>query len=240
MRVDDPCTTLLRRKIIKSKPFLRKIYIEWYEKILANIVTLKGDVLELGSGAGFIKELNSKIITSEILELSGVDIVADACKLPFNDSTLDAIVMTDVFHHIPNVKIFLNEASRVLRPGGKIVMVEPWNTRWSLWVYTRLHSEPFITSAESWEIPSTGPLSGANGALPWLVFRRDRKKFENLFATLKIKKIEPFMPISYLLSGGVSMRSLIPGFLYKSIRFIEDLLDQDTCAMFVFIEIERQ
>ena len=109
-----------------------------------------------------------------------------------------------------------------------------------MWVYTRLHPEPFITNAETWEIPSTGPLSGANGALPWLVFRRDRKKYDNLFPMLRIKKIEPFMPISYMLSGGVSMRSLIPGFLYKPMRFIEGLLDQDACAMFAFIEIERQ
>lgn len=237
MEVDDPLTTLKRRQIIKSKSFLRQLYVEWYEKLLINI---DGDVVELGSGAGFIKEINSKIITSEILDLSGVDIVADALDLPFKDDSLNAIIMTDVFHHIPDVEIFLKEAGRVLHSGGKIVMIEPWNSRWSSWVYKNLHSEPFIVDAESWRIPSSGPLSGANGALPWIVFERDRKKFDNLFPSLRVSKIEPFMPISYILSGGVSLRSLVPGFLYKPIRFLEGLLDQNAFAMFALIEIERR
>jgi hypothetical protein len=31
--IDDPRTTFLRRQIIQGKPFLRKIYEEWYLKI---------------------------------------------------------------------------------------------------------------------------------------------------------------------------------------------------------------
>ena len=29
--IDDPMVTLLRKKIIQSKPFLKNIYKEWYE-----------------------------------------------------------------------------------------------------------------------------------------------------------------------------------------------------------------
>ena len=31
--LDDPKTTVLRKRIIQEKPFLRKIYKEWYEWI---------------------------------------------------------------------------------------------------------------------------------------------------------------------------------------------------------------
>jgi ubiquinone/menaquinone biosynthesis C-methylase UbiE len=47
--------------------------------------------------------------------------------------------MTDVFHHIPKPEAFLKEASRCLRPGGRIVMIEPWICGWSKLVYGYLH-----------------------------------------------------------------------------------------------------
>lgn len=236
LSVDDPRTTLLRRQIIQSKPFLRKIYSEWYSVIMRSMGH-RQDVLELGSGAGFFKEYCPHAITSEVFQTPCVDIVADACNLPFPENSLDAIVMTDVFHHIPHVSSFLAEAARCIRPGGKIIMVEPWRTAWSEWIYTHLHSEPFIPQG-TWEIPSSGPLSGANGALPWIVFERDRSLFLQQFTQWRIAGITPIMPVSYLLSGGVSMRSLMPGLMYTLIRAIEKLTGQRRWAMFALIELE--
>jgi SAM-dependent methyltransferase len=236
MAVDDPRTTLLRRSIIQDKAFLRALYTEWYERIIG-VLPKKDDVLELGSGAGFLRLFLPDAITSEVFETPGVRLIADACHLPLPDNSLDAIVMTDVFHHIPDVGRFLLEAARCVRPGGKIVMVEPWRTRWSEWIYTHLHPEPFSPDS-GWEIPSTGPLSGANGALPWIVFQRDRALFESQHPQWRIKNIELIMPFSYLLSGGVSMRSLMPGWMYRPIRLLERILCQKLWAMFALIELE--
>ena len=237
LSVDDPRTTLLRREIIQNKDFLRAIYCEWYEKILESLPK-KIDILELGSGAGFLREYLPEVITSEVFEMPDIAIVADACCLPFPDYSLNAIVMTDVFHHIPDVDRFFLESERCLRVGGRIVMIEPWRTAWSEWVYAHLHSEPFIPLG-SWKIPSIGPLSGANGALPWIVFERDKTLFEKMYPFLRIKNIEPLMPFSYILSGGVSMRSLMPGWMYRPIRSFEKVLNQRYCAMFALIELER-
>jgi SAM-dependent methyltransferase len=236
LSVDDPRTTFLRRRIIHSKPFLRKIYSEWYSAIM-RALGHKQDVLELGSGAGFFREHCPHAITSEVFATPGVAIVADACNMPFIENSLDAIVMTDVFHHIPNVSSFLTEATRCIKPGGKIIMIEPWRTPWSEWVYTNLHSEPFIPQG-TWEIPRSGPLSGANGALPWIVFERDRALFSQQFPQWHITGITPLMPIAYLLSGGVSMRSLMPGLMYRPIRALEKLIGQRHGAMFALIELE--
>ncbi|WP_208999398.1 class I SAM-dependent methyltransferase [Roseibium sediminis] len=237
LSIDDPHTTELRRQIIVEKPFLKSIYQEWYGRIL-DALPYRDRVLELGSGAGFFKEVLPNAITSEIFPVKGVDVVADACNLRFSDGELDAIVMTDVLHHIPGVDRFFAEASRCLRTGGRIVMIEPWRTPWSEWVYTHLHHEPFEPSA-GWDIPATGPLSGANGALPWIVFSRDREEFRRRFPKLEIVKIEPIMPISYLVSGGVSLRSLVPKFLYKPVRWLEGLLPAGHFAMFALIQVER-
>lgn len=236
LSVDDPQTTALRRDIIQEKTFLRSLYSEWYRR-LVTALPQKGAVLELGSGAGFFSDFRPEVITSEIFPVPNIHLVADACRLPFSDDALAAIVMTDVFHHIPNVKSFFSEATRCVRPGGKLLMIEPWRTRWSERVYTHFHPEPFLPHA-GWDIPLSGPLSGANGALPWIVFERDRKIFEELYPDWQVVKVEPMMPLSYLVSGGVSLRSLMPGWAYNIIRNLEQRLDQKHWAMFAFIELE--
>ena len=122
LSVDDPRTTLLRRRIIQEKAFLRRLYEEWYALILDRLPATH-EVLELGSGAGFLDQCLPGLITSEVFATPGVERVVDARQLPFAEHSLDAIVMTDVFHHIPDVQRFLHEAVRCLRPGGRIVMI---------------------------------------------------------------------------------------------------------------------
>lgn len=238
LAVDDPRTTALRRQIVRGKPFLTAIYREWYGRILAHIPR-GGHVLELGSGAGFLGDMAPEVITSEVFLTPGVALVADGRHLPFMTGGLDAIVMTDVFHHIPDVASFLGEAARCVRPGGCLTMIEPWRTSWSEWVYRNLHSEPFEPDA-GWEIPPAGPLSGANGALPWIVFERDRNRFEREFPEWCLSGIEPLMPFSYLVSGGVSLRALAPGWTYPLWRWFENLFGGGRCAMFALINVRRR
>jgi len=238
--VDDPRSTLLRRQIIQSKPFLRALYREWYERIRARLPEEQAFVLEIGSGAGFLRDFIPQIITSEVFALPGVDRVEDAMALTFADASLDAIVMTDVLHHIPDVAKFLSEAARTLKPGGRLLMIEPWRTRWSQWVYQHLHPEPFRPEYSDWTLPPGGPLSGANGALPWIVFERDRARFEASFPELSIGTIQGLMPVSYLASGGVSMRALAPGRAYGAVRALERGILRERGAMFAFIEVQRR
>ena len=239
--IDDPVTTDLRRSIITSKPFLRAIYEDWYQSILTRIPDSEGAVLELGSGAGFFQQFVPDVITSEVFECPGVQLVADARNLPFSAGDLRAIVMTDVLHHIPDAAAFFREATRCLRPGGAVVMVEPWVSPWSRLIYTHLHHEPFEPEVEQWDFPAKGPLSDANGALPWILFDRDRKRFEEEFPHLKIKEVRPMMPFRYLVSGGVSMRALMPGWttpLWKTIeRACEPQMKR--LAMFSLISLRR-
>ena len=242
---DDPRTTELRRRIIKEKKFLRKIYEEWYRELIASIPepgVCAGQVLELGSGGGFLKELLPECATSEVFTCDGVDMALDARALPFSDHSLRAIFMIDVFHHIPDVMKFLREAERALAPGGVIAMWEPWNTPWSQLIYKKLHCEPFKPDAATWSFPSAGPLSGANGALPWIVFERDKDRFTNEFPHLELVRLELDYPFSYLLSGGVSMRGLLPGISFQPLRWGEQALKPlaSKLAMFSFIVLKKK
>ena len=120
-------------------------------------------------------------------------------------------------------------------------MIEPWVTPWSGIVWTRLHHEPFQPEIPSWELPTGGPLSGANGALPWIILVRDRLKFEQEFPQWRIELIKPIMPFCYLLSGGVSLRGLTPGWSFGWWRHIENALDRwsNQLAMFAQIVLRR-
>lgn len=236
--LDDPKTTFLRKEIIQQKPFLRKIYEDWYKWIASNIPQGPGGVIELGSGAGFLDEFIPDLITSEVFFCPFVQIILDGITMPFEDGSLKAIVMVDVFHHILDIEAFLREVVRCIRPGGKILMVEPWVTAWSSFVYRRLHHEPFDTRVKSWLFPKAGPLSGANSALPWIVFERDRRLFESKFPELVIDRITVGKPLVYLLSGGVSLRSLMPGFSYNFWSQVERLLKRWVHKTGIFAEIE--
>jgi SAM-dependent methyltransferase len=240
--LDDPATTELRKRIIASKPFLKAIYDEWYA-ILANALPVgKGGVVELGSGAGYCADYIPDLITSDVFLCSSARVVLDAQRLPFSNSSLRAVTMTNVLHHMPDVRQFLAEAVRCLRSGGRILMIEPWVTAWSRFVYRKLHGEPFAPNAETWSFAGNGPLSGANVALPWIVFARDRHKLEREFPELVVEQIHPFLPFRYLVSGGVSLRSLTPGSTHGMWAGLERILEPQMArlGMFAFVSVRRR
>src|SRR5262245_18736018 len=90
--LDAPQTTDLRLQIIESKPFLRRIYNDWYGLIRAAIPPGKGSVLELGSGAGYFQQFVPEAIQSEVFLCRNINLVADAQRLPFREGCLKAIV----------------------------------------------------------------------------------------------------------------------------------------------------
>ncbi|TDO91286.1 demethylmenaquinone methyltransferase/2-methoxy-6-polyprenyl-1,4-benzoquinol methylase [Halanaerobium saccharolyticum] len=50
--------------------------------------------------------------------------LADGAELPFADSTFDYITISDSLHHFRQVESALSEAARVLKPGGKLYILE--------------------------------------------------------------------------------------------------------------------
>lgn len=240
--VDDPQTTLLRRRIIRQKGFLKQLYTEWYTLIARNLPPPdSGLALELGTGAGFMADVVRELVVSEVFLLPGVDLVLSGLRLPFRNGSLRGIAMTDTLHHIPDPGLFLNEAARCVRPGGRLVLIEPWVSPWSRWIYTHFHPEPFLPDRAEWSLPAAGPLSCANGAMPWIIFERDRARFSAEFPCWNIASIEPMMPFSYLLSGGISLRSLAPSRSYRYWRLVEACLQPwiSSWAMFALIVVKR-
>ena len=241
--IDSPEAVSVHNRLIQEKPFLKAIYKEWYTEISNFLLKISGGpVLEIGSGGGFLKEFVPDLITSEVLQTPNVDMVLDGHDLPFKKNSLNAIVMVDVFHHLKNVKLFMDSAAYCMKPGGVLAMVEPWNTPWSRIILKYFHHEPFDPDTKEWNFPEGGHLSQSNQALPWIVFYRDRAKLEREHTEWRLRMLKVHMPFSYLLSGGVSYRSFLPGSLFNVWQKIEGIFNPwiNFWGMFASISLVRK
>lgn len=239
--LDSPERTLFHRELILRKKFLRKLYEQWYAEFIAEIKNLPNNTyIELGSGGGFFKKLAPQAICTDILELPTNDMTFSALKMPFDDNSVGGIFMIDTLHHIPDIEKFLSEVNRVLAVGGKMIMIEPANTLWGRFIYKNFHHEPFDVGG-GWTLPESGPLSGANGALPWIVFERDKSIFKEKFPNLRTETVKYRNPLLYLLSGGVSFRQLLPDFMFPIINAIDSTLPKlcKQFSMFQIISVRR-
>jgi SAM-dependent methyltransferase len=239
--LDDPKATLAHRDLILQKPFLKRLYNDWYDVFIKKAKEIRtGKHLEIGSGGGFLKEVFPEVITSDILALPNVDMVFSAEVMPFKENELASIVMLNVFHHIPKPYLFLQEAQRTLVKGGKIIMTEPANSALGRFIYKRFHHEPFEENGPR-EIKAGNPLSNSNQALPHIYFERDLELFKKEFPLLKINSIKYHSPFSYIISGGVSRSAMLPYFMYNFVKGIEWLFSplSKQIGLFCTIEVEK-
>ncbi len=229
------------RRIIQRKTFLRNVYLSFY-KIFTNSFTshpMKGDIVELGSGAGFLKKLYPQVITSDILPYKGIDLVFSGLAMPFQNESVRAFLMIDVLHHIKDSRLFFKEIQRCFKTHGKIIMIEPANTLFSRFIYTNFHHEPFEPKGD-WGFEESGPLSGANMAILYIIFHLDLKQLLEEFPEFKITSIKIHTPFRYLLSGGLSFRQLLPSWSYNLIVLLEFILTPLNSFLGIFMTIELE
>lgn len=195
----------------RSKPALRKIYGDLYRRMAAACVP--GRTLEVGGGSGGFKEFARDCISSDLLFAPWLDVVADAQHLPFAAGSLANIVLFDVLHHLPFPRRFLAEAACALRPGGRIVFVEPAITPLSWPFYRFLHHEKVRLGVDplSAEIPLCGTDAfDSNQAVPTLLTGRYRSALERAFPELELRSVRRVSLLAYPLSGGFKPWSLVP------------------------------
>jgi SAM-dependent methyltransferase len=222
--------TAAHARIIGEKAFLRKLYERYYEQFaFADRRAPAGIRVELGSGGGFLDRIVSGVVRIDLRPGAEVDVVASALALPIAERAAGAVFMLNVLHHLPDAAAFFTELERVLAPGGLAVMIEPYASPVSGVVYRLAHHEPFDPEQDGWRIEGRGPMTAANDAMPWIVFERDRARFEAEHPGLEIVRVSPHTISLYALSGGLSYRALAPGFLFPAIAAAEDLACR-TCA----------
>jgi ubiquinone/menaquinone biosynthesis C-methylase UbiE len=76
--------------------------------------------------------------------------VCDCRRLPFDDASRDLMIVQGGLHHLQrlpdDLEACLDEVRRVLRPGGRFVVVEPWTTPF----LTMVHTLAFSPLRKAW------------------------------------------------------------------------------------------
>ena len=219
--LDSSSAIAVHRRMIRENPLLMRYYASMYtyfKEKEEELASLKLSSLEIGSGAGFLKDFLPGVITSDVVAGAGIDRVEDACRMSFADHSLKAVYANGVLHHIGDPACCLAEIQRVLAPGGVFVCNEPSSTALGYFMNKHFHHEPTDKNVAGWGFKAeefgSGRLTGANVALPSLIFRRDAKVFHEKFPCLKIESIKYHDFLRYALSGGLSFRPFVPSFLY--------------------------
>ena len=76
-------------------------------------------------GSWVSADLDEHVVTS-IKEMVGSDVVQlDGKKTQFEDNTFDLVVIIDFLEHIPTDAEFINELSRIMKPGARLIVNVP-------------------------------------------------------------------------------------------------------------------
>jgi SAM-dependent methyltransferase len=229
------------RRAWRSNRALRTCYRDWYGLIRANLPPAElGPWVEIGSGPGLAKEFIPEMLLTDIVQAPWHDRQALAEALPFEPATVGALVLFDVLHHVAVPPIFFAEAERVLRPGGRIVLVEPYVSPLSNVVYNRFHEEPAILSVDPLALPAAAPDAAkdpftSNQAIPTLLFARDgARRFRKMFPNLAVTRVRRFAGLAYPATGGFNRRAFLPFPLWRALYFFESLLPELAFRLFGF------
>ena len=199
-----------------AKPCLRFMYTRWFNAIVSFLPS--GPCVEIGAGIGKFKEHVPEAITLDIEQTPWTDIAGDAQALPFAENALTGLVLFDVLHHIPRPVFFFEEALRVLRPGGRCIIMDPYISPVSFLVYNYLHPEPVDTACDPFNteilLSSLTPFD-SNQAVSTILFFREKERILALFPAFKMVERQRLALLSYPFSGGFGKKALLPDGLIR-------------------------
>jgi SAM-dependent methyltransferase len=134
---------------IGAKPSVQRHFMP----VVAPYLQPTDDVLDLGCGPGgfllllaercrravgaditpgFV-ELTKRAIAERGIANAEADLIAPG-KLPYADASFDKVLMLDTIHHLENAAGTMAEVSRVLKPGGLLLVFEPNKLNPLLWL----------------------------------------------------------------------------------------------------------
>ncbi len=208
-----------------EKPALRAVYGDLHRRMAE--ASVNGPSLEIGGGIGNLKAGNGDLLRMDIQRSPGVDIAADAHRLPFAMQTFSNIFLFDVLHHLQCPMVFFAEANRVLRPGGRIIMIEPGITPVSHLLFGMGHEEPVDMSwvpDDDCELnPDKDPYE-SNQAIPTILFKRSPHLFDQANTSFRVVSTKWLSLVAYPLTGGFKRWSLIPSSWVAPLLRLEEIL----------------
>ena len=211
----------------EKKPLLQDIYRDFYRLIARNLAPdVEGNIVELGSGIGKIKEIVPDCICTDIFPFPWLDGSENAYALSFADGAVSNIIQFDVFQHFRYPGSALDECRRVLCPGGRLLIFEPYISWFGRFVYGVLHHEPVgIHDPIPWHAPpdfdlETDPYyTGLGNAMR--IF--ETAEFAEKIKDWELVELFRLSGVSYILSGGYSKPQFYPHALLPAMMRIDAL-----------------
>ena len=115
------------------------------EMIISKVPDAALKILDIGCGGAWVAEYFTKrkryVISLDISLANPTKalkkypgefhaaVVADSLNLPFIDNSFDTIIASEVIEHLYDPKVFIEKWLSVLKPGGKLIMVTPYNEK---------------------------------------------------------------------------------------------------------------
>jgi len=209
------------RRLWRAKPVLARVYAPWFADLLTAAPT-GARVLEVGAGPGFLRAFAGAVredlrwVASDLLAAPWNDLAADAGRLPLAAGSVDTVLGIDVLHHLGRPADFFAEAARVLSPGGRVALVEPWITPFSWLIYRFFHQEDCRLGVDPWQpFPAHGKDSfDGDAAVPWRIVRTTAEERWRALG-LRPPTVRRRNAFAYLLSLGFRPGSLLPAPLVR-------------------------
>jgi SAM-dependent methyltransferase len=204
-------------RIWAHKPELRLVYSVWFDALLAEAPP-GARVVEVGAGPGVFapyarrRRPDLAWVATDLAQGPWNDVVADAHALPFADRSADVVLGVDILHHLSRPRAFFAEAARILRPRGRLAMMEPWVTPLSFAVYRFFHPEDCAFPDDPWDPFAAGSdkeLFDGNAAVPRAIVRATGEADWGRLG-LEPPRTDVINCFAYLLTLGFRRRSLLP------------------------------
>lgn len=231
--------TVLRDNLCawNAKPELRSAYARYFKQIL-NRCAHEDIILEIGAGFGafetFARERGfNRWISSDILISGKAALVTDATSLCIKSTSIDRVIFVDVLHHLPRPFDFFTEAGRVLKPGGKIICLEPWITFFSWFVGKLCHHEDVrldIDPENPFEKDGKLAYRGCSGLPNVIVKKTPPQRWSSV--NLTPPEIVPLNDFAYLLTGGFTGNQILPDRFVQIVRARLDESAFGKCAKY--------
>jgi SAM-dependent methyltransferase len=165
--------------------------------------------IEVGAGIAASKDFidAAPFVTTDFSDGPWLDQTnVDALDLPFPDKSFDFLIASNMIHHVPYPMRFFDEASRVLKPGGNILIQEIHTSLGMKAVLRAMRHEGWDEDApvfsDSAVCTSPDDLWSANCAIPRLLFD-DHVAFESRRSDFRVVHDTHAEFLTFLNSGGV-------------------------------------
>jgi SAM-dependent methyltransferase len=134
----------VRRAMAPTRAEIASLPLSSNSKIVGELLAKAGgSALDIGCGDGTV----TRLLATRFSPVTGIDVkakkideakaaaaeagvkvdflVASGDAIPFADRHFDVVAFSNSLHHMPDAAAALREATRVLRPGGRLYIMEP-------------------------------------------------------------------------------------------------------------------